>query len=167
MFYQKNHTICIYNVKTKRNQQLIFLWSLPPPPLFRCFLKQQPYLYLFQPTNQQPTTPLLNRQAEEASTEAAGKQSQEALEEARAQRLKEWRRRFDDRRFPTTFFVCEKKNRCREISGMEKEIERNQSVVGWYFFPVGTNVDGIPLLMCSLPERNNRGETTPLIPEGA
>jgi len=46
------------------------------------------------------------------------------------------------------------------------EIERNQSVVGWYFFSSGTNVDGIPLLMCSLPERNNRGETTPLIPEG-
>lgn len=163
MFLPKNiQYVYIMSKQKETNSNLYFLVSSSPYCFF-VFLNNN----LCTCSNPQKKPPqLLNRQAEETSTEAAGKQSQEALEEARAQRLKEWRDEWTtDRRFPTTFFVdAKKKNRCREISGMEKEIERNQSVVGWHFFSYWNKFGWISIAM--LPERNNRVET-PLIPRGA
>lgn len=113
--------------KQKETSTYIF-WSFPP--LFRCFFLNNNNICTFSNPNQQPPTNNSNHQQQ---PNARPKRPPQRRPGNRARRP--WRKRVrsawrnddvstTDGRFPTTFFVCEKKNRWEEkFLGWKKKLK--------------------------------------------
>ena len=126
--FTKKHTICIYNVKTKRNQHLLFFGLFPPPYCFFVFLNNN-LCTCSNPPKKTTTTPQqppgrrgLHRGGRETEPGGFGGSACAALEGMTDVST-------TDRRFPTTFSFAKKKKRWEEkILGWKKKLKETSQL---------------------------------------